>query len=126
VLRRFVLNQAQLNELVAEQSDGRAERTPDVSLTDARSPVAYLNQSVLLRPLLGIDDPTLDVTENFADESSHPSTLLSLWPTPDLQRRGWNLIGHPMLVLRSPGPSSTVDSPGVRVEDARTADELAA
>jgi hypothetical protein len=126
VLRRFVFNQAQLNELVAKHAAGRVDRTAGVSLADARSPVAYLNQAVLLQPLLDADDPTVEVIENFTDASAHSSTLLSLWPTPDLQPRGWDLVGHPMLVLRSPGPTPIVDTHGVQVEFARSAGELAA
>lgn len=124
VLRRFVFNQADLNELVARAGGGRAERTADVSMADAGGAEAFLNSSVLLRPLAGLDDPTLGVVEEFRRRRAAASTLLSVWPTPDLAPRGWELVGHPMLVVRSPGPVPDHASPGVRVEHAGDADTL--
>jgi hypothetical protein len=125
VLRRFVHNQADLNELVACGAGGRAERARGVSLADSVGPVPFMNQALLTRPVLDLADGVLDTVDAFYDESDHPATLLSLWPTPDLRPRGWELVGHPMLVLRSPGPPPPEQSSTNRVVVAASADELA-
>ena len=121
VLRRFVMNHADFNEIVAEACGGRVTRTDDVSCADARSPVAFLNQAVLLRPLAGVDDPALDVIEDAFDS---PAVLLSVWPAPTLEGRGWNLMGHPMFVVRAPGPVPPHERPGVRVRDLHTIEDI--
>jgi hypothetical protein len=55
--------------------------------------------------------------------------LLSAWPTPALQHRGWDLVGHPAFVVRTPGAS--LRPPGerpihVELRRATTAHDLAA
>jgi hypothetical protein len=44
LFRQFVFNQAGVNEAVASGLGGRIERTDDVLLADAGSPVPYNNQ----------------------------------------------------------------------------------
>jgi hypothetical protein len=125
LLRQFVFNQAGVNEAVATGLGGRVERVEGVLLADAQSPVPFSNQALLTRPLAGSDDPVLDEVEGFFAGASQPSTLLSMWPTPDLAPRGWMLMGHPALVVRAPGPSSFVAPPDVDVVVVTTAEELA-
>jgi hypothetical protein len=126
VLRRFQWNQAEANEVVAGAADGRIERTTDVSLVDAHSPVPYYNQALLFRPLAHDDDPLLHEIETFAAaESGRPFTLLSSWPTPSLRARGWFLAGHPAFVVRGDGRASRTPPAGVEVRRAETADDLA-
>lgn len=120
LLRRFVHNQADHNEAMAAAHGGRADRTDDVFLADAGSPVPYLNQAVLARPVITPDDPVLDVAESFFKGRSNV-TLLSIWPSADLSGRGWSLVGHPALVARSPGPVSTTPSEGVDTQRVETA-----
>lgn len=104
LLRRFAFNQADLNAVLARAApEGRVAADHDVALTDTGGPVAYYNQALLLRPLAAVDEPVLDRIEAFfADTAGRAHTILSLWPTPDLRSRGWNLVGHPMLVVRGP------------------------
>ena len=59
LFRQFLHNQAVVNDITARTLGGRAERTDAVFLADAGSPVPYLNQAVLSRPLTGTDDPAL-------------------------------------------------------------------
>ena len=127
LLRRFLFNQSDLQEAVARACGGRAERTPDVSLADTGLPVAYVNEATLLRPLTGDDDPVLDDIATFYGHGS-PGLLLSPWPTPDLSRRGWMPVGHPMFVARGLVPTASYDAPlrpGVSVRVAETAEDLA-
>ncbi len=126
VLRRFLHNQAELNALVAGRSGGRSQGDHAVSLADANGFVPYYNQAVLHRPLTGDNDEVLDQTEAFfLGLGGRPGTLLSAWPTPDLTERGWQLMGHPAFVARSPGRVSFQAKPGVTVRVARTPEDLA-
>jgi len=120
LFRKFLHNQAELNELMAASVEGgRAERTDDVVLNDHCQPVAFLNQAVLLRPLSGPDDSVLDEVEAFFGVAgASPATLLSVWPTPDLRARGWVLFGHPAFVARGRGPMPPAASAeGVEILD---------
>ena len=101
--RRFVFNQADLNDLIAGTIGGRSERHPGVALADSAVPVAYLNQAVLLRPVMSPDDEILDVVDDFFAAGTSQALVLSVWPTPDLTSRGWHPVGHPVFVVRAPG-----------------------
>jgi len=129
LLRRFVNDQADVNDTVARACGGRVERTDDVFLADAASAVPYYNQALLARPLRGDGDPVLDTVESFFAGAATLTTLLSLWPTPDLGARGWILGGHPAFVVRGaaplPGDSGGAGgASGVAVRDVATVDDL--
>jgi hypothetical protein len=127
ILRRFLFNQADVNDTIARAIAGRVDRTSAVALSDSGLPVPYLNQATLFRPLRGDDDEVLDEVAAFYRNGS-PALLLSAWPTPDLSRRGWMLVGHPMFVVRGATPVSSYDElpkPGVSVRLARSAQDLA-
>ena len=123
LLRRFVANQADLQDHLASAVGGRSDRTPDVALSDSGVAAAYLNQAVLLRPICDAHDAVLDHVASFYAGSA--GLLLSPWPTPDLAGRGWQLVGHPMFVLRGP-VSEPADAPpsDVKVRRAESADDL--
>jgi hypothetical protein len=125
LLRRFLHNHADSNVALAEAGGGRVERRPEVVLSSYDIPVPYLNMAVLLRPLTGVEDEVLDATEAFfADGQS--ATLLSAWPTPDLSRRGWELMGHPTFVARGPRDEVVLlEQSPVTVTVAATPDDLA-
>jgi hypothetical protein len=120
LLRRFVHNQADHNEAMAAAHGGRTDRSDAVFLADSGCPVPYLNQAILARPLLSLDDPVLDLVDSFF-EGRAGVTLLSIWPTPDLSGRGWSLAGHPALVARAPGPVSATPLDGVAIRRVETA-----
>jgi hypothetical protein len=108
LLRRFVANQADLQDHLVGAVGGRCDRTPDVALSDSGLAAAYLNQAVLLRPIWDAYDAVLDHVASFYAGSV--GLLLSPWPTPDLTGRGWQLVGHPMFVVRAP-VSGPADAP---------------
>jgi hypothetical protein len=124
VLRGFALNQAEMNEVVAAEHGAPTLHTDGLSCAETRTPVAFFNQAVLLRPLDGADDPRLDEVERFYGRSDNPRTLLSVWPTPRLESRGWHLMGHPTFVVRAPGPVPGHERPGVRVRDIRGLEDV--
>ena len=124
LLRRFVVNQADLQDHLAGAVGGRSDRTPDVALSDSGVAAAYLNQAVLLRPISAADDAVLDHVASFYAGSV--GLLLSPWPTPDLAGRGWRLVGHPMFVVRGPAGEPADAPPSVvNVRRAESADDLA-
>jgi hypothetical protein len=123
--RGFVANQAEANEIVALAAGGRAARPDGVFLADAASAIPYYNQAVLSRPVLDAGDALLDEVEGFFAGSSRVSTLLSMWPTPDLTARGWQLVGHPAFVVRAAGAVASEPAPGVAVHVVTDADALA-
>ncbi|HYF44610.1 MAG TPA: hypothetical protein VD926_00275 [Acidimicrobiales bacterium] len=125
LLRRFVHNQGEVNAATAAALDGRTDRLDGAFLSDTSGPVPYFNQAVLTRPLTGPDDDLLDAIEAFFASSTGPATVLSMWPTPDLAARGWELVGHPALVVRAPGPTSHTPRDDVEVRVASSADEYA-
>jgi hypothetical protein len=125
VLRRFLFNQADVNDKIAAASGGRHDRTDAVAMADAAGPVPYFNQSILLRPLTGADDPALDHLATFyRGASGRMRTLLSLWPTPDLAPRGWSLVGHPAFMVRGGFPVSFSPADRVTVQTAATSADL--
>jgi hypothetical protein len=104
---------------------GREASDDDVVMVDSGGPVAYNNMAVLLRPVSSIDDPVLDrVADFYAEARDRASLLLSVWPLPELSSRGLHLAGHPMFVVRAPGPISASTRAGVDVRDVTTVDDL--
>jgi hypothetical protein len=125
VLRSFVFNQADVLRAMAGGPSGRVASDDDVVMVDSGGPVAYNNMAVLLRPVTSADDPVLDrIADFYADARDRVSLLLSVWPLPDLRESGFQPGGHPMFVVRSPGPVPTGVRPGVEVRDVTTADDL--
>lgn len=128
VLRRFVLHVAAHFASAARLSGGRVDRTDAVALADVGRPSGFYNAAVLLRP----PDPdgwdrALDTVEAFYGAGGTGEVLLfSPWPTPDLRARGWQLEGHPPLLVRQPSgpvppPAAGVDV--VAVHDTATLDD---
>jgi hypothetical protein len=117
VLRRAVLALAEEREQTALGQGGRAVRSERLSLADAGSPSPYLNSAVLLRPLAAPGgERLLEEAERFyADGTGGPWMLFSPWPTPDLAGRGWELVGHPPLMLRPPGGAVPAAPPELEI-----------
>jgi hypothetical protein len=125
VLRRFVFNQADVLRSMASGPASRHHTDDDAVIVDSGGPVAYNNMALLLRPVTSADDPVLGRVEHFfADARDRLRLLLSVWPLPDLTGRGWELGGHPMFVVRPPGPVTATTRDGVTVRDVTTVDDL--
>ena len=124
VLRRFVFNQADALRALASPA-ARHAADDDVVMVDSGGPVAYSNMAVLLRPVTRADDPVLDrVADFYADATDRAALLLSVWPLPDVSARGLHLAGHPMFVVRPPGPVTATTREGVQVREVTTTDAL--
>lgn len=128
VLRRFLLHLAESSASVAEAS-GAPEgtqagvlRRPDVCVADTGRPAGFFNSVVLLQPPAAEAWPALlgDVEERLAGGSGD-AFLWSAWPTPDLRPRGWQLMGHPPLLVRPPGGRLPPAPAGLRIAEVRDA-----
>jgi hypothetical protein len=109
----------------ADAAGGRVERDGRYLLADHGRPASYFNAAVLLRPW-GDDATFHALVDEIAARTAGGSGdfyLWSLWPTPDLRARGWELDGHPPLLVRPPSPVTLYGPTPDRV---RTAAELAA
>ena len=106
VLRRFVHAWAESLAGPVAAVCGRVQRRAGLVVGDLARPAAYYNGATLLRPpapdewgvLVGEVEEVL-----LAGPGSGDVFLWSAWPTPDLRRRGWQLEGHPPLLLRPAG-----------------------
>jgi hypothetical protein len=130
LLRQFLHNQAEVCDLIAEGFGGDASRTSAVALAASRCVVPYFNEALLLRPLGSDADSVLDEIDGFyARREASSYVLLSAWPTPPLESRGWELVGHPAFVVRTAGaalrPPTTRAGADVAVRRATTAAEIA-
>jgi hypothetical protein len=127
VLRSFVFNHADVLRAMASGPAARHATDDDVALVDSGGPVPYNNMAMLLRPVTDARDPVLDRVRDFYADSGRAgraALLLSVWPLPDLSARGWQLGGHPMFVVRAPGPVTASTRDGVEVRDVTTVDDL--
>lgn len=116
LLRRFLHNQADLTADLARCGGGEVLRRADVVCGWYDTPVLYNCQAVLLQPPT---DESLAAVEQFF--SGRSGTLLSAWPLEPLP--GWELMGHPMLVVKAPGMLPVKDSG--RLQVCSTPEELA-
>lgn len=131
LLRQFLHNQADVCDRIAAAFGGTTARTESVALAASRCVVPYFNEALVLRPIVDPDDHVLDDVDGFYAASDAPaSVLLSAWPTPSLVDRGWQLVGHPAFVVRTPGaplraPAGRPDVV-VRVRRAASSEDVAA
>jgi hypothetical protein len=125
VLRRFVFNQADVLRAMACGPAARQTSDDDVVMVDSGGPVAYNNMALLLRPVTDANDPVLErIVDFYADTRDRTQILLSVWPLPNLSERGWQLGGHPMFVVRAPGPIIASRRDDVDVREVTTVDDL--
>lgn len=122
--RRCVLALSASWAAAAEACGGRILDDDRFVAADHGRPTGVFNSAVLRRPLHGRHlAAALDDIEGFYDGQGTGSALLfSPWPTPDLRHRGWELEGHPPLLLRPPG--SPADA-AVPADHGTAPDELA-
>ena len=130
LLRQFLHNQAEVCERIVEGFDGDVARSPELALAASRCVVPYFNEALLLRPLRSDADELLDEIDRFFAASNARSwVLLSAWPTPPLEVRGWELVGHPAFVVRTPSallrPPATRADIELAVRSANTSKDLA-
>lgn len=105
LLRQSVFGLAATNVDVARAMGGRVLDEDGILAADLGVPNAIFNTAVVTHP----PDPAAweavagTVEAFFAGGTSGRVFLFSPWPTPDLRARGWELEGHPPLLVRPAG-----------------------
>jgi hypothetical protein len=118
IVRQSLLNFAAMNEHIVVAMGGRVRRHSHVSMTDAGSGCAFLNAAMLLQPILPDDNGALDAIDEFyGDTTEGAATVWSAWPTPDLRALGWQLEGHPPLMMRPAGGAAPELPQDLRVDE---------
>jgi hypothetical protein len=113
-------------ELARARGDRRERHRGVLSLTDSGLPLPFWNRAVLEQPIVDATE-IIATTRAFYGNGSAPYLLDSAWPTPDLRPHGFQLMGHPPLMLRTTSgalPSPPPDLTIVPVTDAQTATDL--
>src|SRR3954469_4666264 len=106
----------------------RVERIEgSVTMTDANSPLPFSNRAVLEQPVDDFDDLARTLRSFYDAGSGGPFLFDSAWPTPDLRAHGFQLMGHPPLMVRQPNtplPEAPPELKIVEVTDDATAADL--
>lgn len=122
VLRQSVLHFAEFYASAAEAAGGWALRRPGVCVADFGRPSGYFNSAIFLQPPAPTGwDGVLDNVEAAFAAGAGEAYLWSPWPTPDLRPRGWELVGHPPLLVRHSGGALPPAPPGLHIEEVRSA-----
>lgn len=116
LVHRFVRNHVDAIDAIVTTAGGRTRRTPDLALADLGRSAAIYNSATLLRPAALDDlDATLAEIDAFYRYGAGTVYLWSPWSTPDLQRHGWRLEGHPPLLAR-PADGPVPVAPHLRID----------
>jgi hypothetical protein len=114
LLNDFARGHAAAFRALAVARGDRMLEQDDLQLTllDNGSPSPYVNPAVLRRPLDDHEwrDAATVIHEFFAQAPGGPFIVFSAWPTPDLRSFGFDLIGHPPMMVR---PASPVEIPTI-------------
>lgn len=107
LLRRSVLALSSSWLSASSAEAGRSIHDDRFVATDLGRPSGLFNSAALLQPLHGrqLTDALDDIERFYATTGSGAVMLWSPWPTPDLHDRGWQLEGHPPLLVRGPQPA---------------------
>lgn len=124
LVRRFVHAMADRGAAMAAATGGRAERTPDAAFADLGSEIGMDNAAVLLRPPPAVDLEAVVARASAFFPEERPWVVLSAYPLPPPDRYGLELVGHPLLMLRPPGPLPA-PPPGLEVAAVEGPERLA-
>ncbi|MGI9621601.1 MAG: hypothetical protein ACR2PK_02095 [Acidimicrobiales bacterium] len=101
--RRFLFHLARTYEAFAEAAGGRVQRDPMMAASDLRRPSGFFNSIILLQPVTPTNEAeVVDRIARFVAGGTGEVEVWSLWPLPDMAIHGWELIGHPPLLVRPP------------------------
>jgi len=107
-IRRFLANWVAASAAPVTAMGGQVRTSDGFAASNLGRPAGFFNGTTLLAPLGDHTvDPTMAAINDLYAESSPGEVLLfSAWPTPDLREHGWQLEGHPPLMLRPAGPAN--------------------
>lgn len=122
LIRRYVVANSEWMESVARASGGPVLRTDDVLAVDEHSPHPLLNTGILLRPVeAGRAEAVAADLMGFYGGDGGPFSLFCPWPT---ELPGFEVGGHPPLMLRMPGGERPAPPGELTVAHATTREEL--
>ena len=121
------MNLAEFFVGTAERSGVRTACWDDAHAADPGLPDPIANSVTLLRPMTAGTAPDLTARLDafFGEAQGGDWILWSAWPTPDLARLGYTLIGHPPLMVRLPGGLPLANPAELRIEEATDEEALA-
>ena len=126
LVRRYLFHWAAYCDAYAAAAGGATTRTDAWAAADLRRPSGYFNSATLLQPPGEDLDEQLDEIDSFFEPGAGEVLLWSIWPTPDLRPRGWQLVGHPPLLVRPPASVQPPPAaPDVDVTEVLTPEQLA-
>jgi GNAT superfamily N-acetyltransferase len=126
LLRQAVLNFTDFNVGLSGVLGARLRRSDYLEMADLGQPSGFMNNATFIRPPVHEQLPfLLDEIDAFFDAGgSGPVDVWSAWPTPDFTARGWELGGHPPLMLRSPGGATPKTLPELEIRKAQDLDAV--
>lgn len=126
LVKAYVWGYADLMEKTAAALGWPWKRTERFVAIDGSSAFTFQNVAVPLRPFgpPEVDDLLDEIGDFYAGRAGGPYLLWCGFPTPGLADRGWNLMGHPPLMLRPPGADVPPVPDGLEIVPVTTADEL--
>lgn len=129
LLLDYARGDAECFAAIATAAGGRVEHDDALGLrlADTGAPSPFNNTAHLTAPVGDDATPALaDALHTFFGGSSGgPYLVFSPWPTGDLSRHGFHLVGHPPLMFRPPTVPALPTNPKLRVELVETTDALA-
>jgi GNAT superfamily N-acetyltransferase len=126
LIKSYVLGYAELMEAMATALGWPTARTDRFVAVDAGTPFPWQNCVVPLRPFATdeVDDVIGEAEAFFRARPGGPFLLWGGFPVPDLSGRGWNLMGHPPLMLRPAGGAAPPLPDGLEISPVRNVADL--
>lgn len=105
----FVRGESAAYAAIVTTAGGRVLEDPELGLhlADLGVQTPFGNTAHLTQPITAATRPAVvaALRSFFGGRDAGPFLLFSAWPTPDLRGDGFQLVGHPPLMLRPPGGS---------------------
>ena len=129
ILRAFLTNWSNLTETEIAAHGGQSLIRDDFAAFDVGRPAGFANIVFFLAPFFpeGTDEIVTALDDFFGFTSGDKTGevyIFSPWLTPDLRPAGWNLMGHPPIMLRAAGGEMPSLPDGLRIEEVRTESSL--
>jgi hypothetical protein len=121
LMREYIEAYADLVEGLGRNPGCRTVRSDEFVALDSHAPFPFLNIAVPLRPIVDVTDPMLDDIAHFfaPDNEQTPFLIYSATPMPWLGERGWELMGHPPVMLRPAAPADVPRPAGLSIVEVR-------
>src|SRR5829696_2447980 len=125
IVRAFLTNWSNLTAAEIAAHGGQSLIRDDFAAFDVGRPAGFANVVFFLAPFFpeGTGE-IVTALDDFFDFNGDGNTcevyIFSPWLTPDLRPAGWNLMGHPPIMLRAAGGELPAVPAGLRIEEVHT------